>query len=605
MAKVPQLSDYALIGNCRSAALVSKYGAIEWCCLPEFHSPALFSALLDKKRGGQFSINPVGDYDSFQQYIRDTNVVETRFTAKSGKAILTDAFVAQTEAEKTLALFPDHEILRVVKVISGTIRFRMEFAPTIFYGRFAPSLADHKKLGIHFSHKENTYVLCSTMGEINVSDGKAFAEFELVEGEGVIFSFSCSSQSPAIFPELHITGWQRMEQTIAFWKTWIARCNYDGLYKEWVRRSALTLKLLAHAPSGAIVAAPTTSLPEELEGERNWDYRYCWLRDASFTIRALIKLGFEEEAHAYMHWILHATRLTWPRLQVVYSVYGLARLKEQRLDWLRGYRNSGPVRVGNGAHNQFQLDVYGEVLDAVYSYSKLIKQFDPSSRKFILGLGEVITKLWNQPDNGIWEVRSKLCHHTHSKVMAWVGLDRLIRLAKKFKWKDVPLEQYEHVKRSLEKQVEDHGYNSEVGSYTREFGGRALDASTLVFSLVGYCEACSPRMLSTTQRIGQHLSKSGLIYRYLGVNDGISGGEGAFGLCTFWLVENLAKSGRLQDGITVFETMLKHASPTGLFSEQIDPASFELLGNYPQGFTHIGLINAALTINEAYLKGVI
>jgi GH15 family glucan-1,4-alpha-glucosidase len=325
------------------------------------------------------------------------------------------------------------------------------------------------------------------------------------------------------------------------------------------------------------------------------------LRDASFTVRALIKLGFKEEAHAYMNWILHATQLTQPELQVLYSVYGETKLKEQEIHWLEGYENSKPIRIGNGAHNQFQLDVYGEVLDAFFSYSKLVAEFDRRSRKFMLGLAEVICKQWNQPDNGIWEVRSLPAHHTHSKVMAWVGLDRVIKLCKKYKWKNVPIEKYEQIKKEIGHQIEMFGYSAELNSYTREFKGNNLDASSLVFSLVGYCPAASPKMLSTVQHISQQLSENKLLYRYRS-GDGVAGGEGAFGICNFWLAENLAKAGDIERATAVVETMQKGVSPTGLFSEEIDPVTYELLGNYPQGFTHIGLINAALSINEALQK---
>ncbi len=604
MLTAPKLWDYALIGNCRSAALASKYGSIDWCCLPEFHSPAVFSALLDSKKGGHFSIAPTGHFRSSQNYIRDTNVVETVFQSDEGEVKLTDAFVATTEEEKTEGLFPDHEILRMVQCRAGRMQLKMEFQPTVFYGERSAVLTDGRNLGIKFSWKENSFVLLTTLPAEQISVGKATAscQFEITEGESVFFSFSCSCLSPAILPELKTTAWKRMQQTINYWKAWTSKCSYSGVYHEQVRRSALTLKLLTHAPSGAVIAAPTTSLPESPEGERNWDYRYCWLRDASFTVRALIKLGFPEEAHAYMSWILHATQLTQPELQVLYSVYGEAKLKEEKIDWLEGYEGAKPVRIGNGAYKQFQLDVYGEVLDAFFTYAKLIPEFDRSSRKFLLGLGEVICNTWNQPDNGIWEIRSSITHHTHSKVMAWVGLDRLIKLSRKYQWQNVPLDKYEQVKAELQAQIEKNGFNRDLQAYTREFNGRDLDASSLVFSLVDYCPATSPHMLSTVRCIREQLSENGLIYRYKS-EDGLAGSEGAFSICNFWLIENLAKAGKVGEAIALFDTVLKAASETGLFSEEINPVSYELLGNYPQGFTHIGLINAALSIEEELQEG--
>ncbi|MDO6388521.1 glycoside hydrolase family 15 protein [Pontibacter sp. BT731] len=600
-----RLSDYALIGNARAAALVSKSGAVDWCCLPEFDSPSLFAALLDQERGGHFSISPVGKFSSEQRYIPDTNVVETLFETADGRARLTDAFTAQTEENKKLSLFPDHELLRIVEPTSGSLKFKLEYAPRTYYGKNTPCLYDRKKLGIHFAWKENIYTLLSTLDPEQIkidrsTNSIATATFTLYPGERVVFSLTYNSQSPAVLPELKKTGVKRMQQTIRFWQNWSSLCTYKGRYHEEVKRSVLTLKLLTHAPSGAIIAAPTTSLPEKPGGERNWDYRYCWLRDASFTTRVLVRLGYTEEAHAYMNWILHATRLTRPALQVVYTVFGHASLKEKTLDWLSGYQNSKPVRVGNGADGQFQLDVYGEVLDAVYAYAPLVKRFDDDTRKFLLGLGNIICRSWNHPDNGIWEIRGAPAHHTHSKVMAWVGLDRLVKLSRKYNWEDAPVQKFSREAGRIRDTVEQHGYNQEIESYTYEFNGSSVDASLLTLPLVGYCEPTSPRMHSTTQTICRELLTNNLLYRYRNVPDGLRGEEGTFGICNFWLAEVLAKAGELDKAIKLFDTMLEHASPAGLLSEELDPHNGRLLGNYPQGFTHIGLINAALSINEVY-----
>ncbi|WP_276372882.1 glycoside hydrolase family 15 protein [Chryseolinea sp. H1M3-3] len=304
-----------------------------------------------------------------------------------------------------------------------------------------------------------------------------------------------------------------------------------------------------------------------------------------------------------MNWILHATGLTRPKLQVVYSVFGQASIKEDTLPWLSGYAASRPVRIGNGADSQFQLDVYGEVLDAVYTYAPYVERFDKETKKFLIGLGEVICETWDKPDNGIWEVRSTCVHHTHSKVMAWLGLDRLLKLCNMYQWNKAPLKKFKETSERIRDVVEHYGYNSELKTYTRALSGSSLDASVLIFSLVGYCDAASERMISTTEMIYRNLCENGLIYRYRDVSDGVDGREGAFGVCSYWLAENFAKSGQLEKAVNVFETMLSHASPTGLFSEEIEPVSGNLLGNYPQGLTHIGLINAALTINEAFQKG--
>jgi GH15 family glucan-1,4-alpha-glucosidase len=300
-----------------------------------------------------------------------------------------------------------------------------------------------------------------------------------------------------------------------------------------------------------------------------------------------------------MNWILHATQLTRPKLQVVYSVYGHSRLREKILDWLSGFKNSKPIRIGNKADEQFQLDIYGEVLDAVYTYAPLVKEFDGDSRRFILGLAETICRLWRQPDNGIWEVRSSVVHHTHSKVLAWVGLDRTIKLCHKYHWKHAPVERFKTTADTIRDEIERDGYNHALQSYTRQLKGSDLDASLLTLALVEYCHPASDRMVTTVEQIHKHLSKNNLIYRYRDVDNGLGSDEGSFVVCSFWLAENLAKSGKLEDAIKVFEATLQHASPGGLLSEEIDPESHELLGNYPQGFSHIGLINAALSINKA------
>jgi GH15 family glucan-1,4-alpha-glucosidase len=604
----PELSDYALIGNCRSAALVSKYGSIDWCCLPEFDSQTLFAALLDRQTGGYFSISPVDNYTSAQQYISETNVVETNFNASDGEVRLLDAFTAMTETEKATSLFPDHEILRIVEGIHGNVRMKMQYRPRTFYGSSRPVLKNYHKLGIRFFNDENIYTLLSSgADEIHITGrDNADAELEFVIGanERVIFSLSHCSQNPIVLPELKLTGLKRMERTITFWKAWSQQCKYSGLYAQQVKRSALVLKLLTYAPSGAIIAAPTTSLPETPGGESNWDYRYCWLRDASFTTRALLSLGFEDETHAYMNWILHATALTRPKLQVVYSVFGEARLKEKTLPWLSGYRNSIPVRIGNKADQQFQLDVYGEVLDAAFSYSALVPDFDYETKRFLISLGRVICKIWDQPDQGIWEVRTGALHHTHSKVMVWVGLDRLLKLSRKYDWHDAPVTEFKETADKIRRQVEEFGYNRELKTYTGTLNGNSLDASTLTFSLVGYADPGSDKMTSTVDMIKRHLTTNDLVFRNRDNDDTVSSDEGTFGICNFWLAENLAKAGKVEEAMLYFDKMLAHSSPTGLLSEELDPASGELLGNYPQGFSHIGLINAALSINNAYQKNI-
>lgn len=599
-----RLEDYALIGNSRTAALVSRFGSMDWCCIPEFNSPAVFAALLDNQGGGFFRIHPVGEYTSVQKYLDKTNVVETIFDTSQGKMRLLEGFTAMEEQDKIRFFSADHEIIRIIEGISGSVNVSIEYSPRISYGKHSPGLKNCGELGIQFSFRENTGILQSTLktGLLKVTGEKATGEVTVHENEKIIFSLSFSGQSPSIVPEMRTTAGERMQKTIDYWKSWAEKCSYMGIFKDLVLRSALALKLLSHAPSGAIVAAPTTSLPEDPGGVRNWDYRYCWLRDASFTIRVLLKLGYYEEAHAYMNWILHATRLTRPKLQVVYTVFGESKVKEETCEWLSGYRNSRPVRTGNSAHEQFQLDVYGEVLDAIYTYSQIVEEFDRDTKHFIAGLGKVICNLWDKPDEGIWEIRSSKVHHTHSKVMAWVGLDRILKLCRKYNWNDIPINQYEMVKNSIHREIEERGINKTMNHYTREFDGNTADASLLVLPLVEYCSASSPKMVRTREFIQQELLKNNFMFRYRDVNDGLPGKEGAFIICNFWLVENLAKEGRTREAIEIFQNTVKYAGNTGLLSEEINPDTMELLGNYPQGFSHIGLINAACAINEAIQK---
>jgi GH15 family glucan-1,4-alpha-glucosidase len=598
------INDHILIGNCRTAALVSKFGSISWCCLPEFHSPSIFAALLDNEKGGFFMIQPVNEFRSSQSYLPNTNVAEIIFENEEGIVRLTDCFVAMEENEKQARPFPDHEILRIAQGVSGSVKFKFEYLPRTFYGRYAAKLSDHKKLGVHFTYKENICIFQTSLATTTLSDDreKVVGEFLLNKGEQVIFSLSCSTQYPAIIPEIKITAVQRLNGTINFWQKWISKCQYKGQYKEWVLRSALTLKLLTHAPSGAIIAAPTTSLPEAPGGIRNWDYRYCWLRDASFTVKVLIRLGYYEEVHAYMSWILHATRLTRPRLQVVYSVFGNAKLNEKNCDWLRGYKDSRPVRIGNDAHNQFQLDIYGEVLNAAYTYSDIIEGFDKGTKSFIIGLGKTICKLWPEPDDGIWEIRSSAKQHTHSKVMSWIGLDRLIRLCEKYNWEDAPKEQFKKTMELIQRSIEDFGFKKELNSYVKDYDSNDVDAALLTFSLTGYCDAASPEMIGTVQQVKHHLTEFDFVYRYRKIDDGLPGREGAFIAANFWLIENLAKMGKTAQAIDHFNRIIDAVPAHCLLSEEIDPVSKEWLGNYPQGFSHIGLINAALTISETLEK---
>jgi len=389
---------------------------------------------------------------------------------------------------------------------------------------------------------------------------------------------------------------ESLRQTLEFWRGWISRCRYDGRWGDEVRRSLVLLKGLTYAPTGGLLAAATTSLPEEIGGVRNWDYRYCWLRDASLTLRALSDLGYAEEAEAYLGWILHATRLTWPELQVLYDVFGEAHLPESELSHLSGYANSRPVRVGNDAHGQLQLDVYGEVIDAVTRLAARGGHFDRDTARMLSGLGETVCRRWREPDEGIWEGRAGRFHHTHSKVLCWVALDRLITLHDSGRLR-IGRDRFRSERDAIRTAIETRGYNPRLGSYTRLFDGDDLDASLLTLPLYGYHEGTHPRMRATCQRVHECLARDGLVYRYQ-TDDGLPPGEGAFGICSFWAVECRAKGGDVDEATAAFARLLACANDLGLFGEEIDPETGAALGNFPQAFTHVGLINAALTLAE-------
>lgn len=587
------ISEYGLVGNGRTGALISRGGSIEWCCFPHFNSPSFFAAILDPERGGHFSISPTVPYDCSHRYRPDTNILETRFVYDQGEALLTDAFTVSSEERKRRALWPDQEILRIVEGVRGEVPFRLEFVPKPSYGDPAATFRFElrPRFGIACMYRNAILLLRSSlpMDRFIMKDNAAAVEFRAHAGERLCFSLVYTEEGPAVIPPLGESALGRMDETATYWRQWISRCTYRGPYEEEVRRSALALKLLIFAPSGAVVAAPTSSLPEVSGGARNWDYRYCWLRDAAFTIRALVDIGCHEEAGAFVSWMLHSTNLTRPRLQILYDVYGHARVDERELPWLDGYEGARPVRIGNAAGSQFQLDVYGEVLEGVFHFSPYLGEVDGDTRRFLLDLGRSIEELWEQPDDGIWETRERRAHYTHSKALAWAGLTCLGRLCERFRW-SAPVARYSATAARIRTTIEQ---SRRMDHYTRTLDGSDLDASLLVLPLIGYCDAHEPAMLRTIDAIARDLGSKGLIYRYR-VADGLEGEEGCFGICSFWMVDVLARAGRREEARVWMDSILRFGNPLGLWSEEIEPRLGLFLGNYPQAFTHIGLINAAV-----------
>jgi GH15 family glucan-1,4-alpha-glucosidase len=578
------IADYAVVGDTRSAALISSAGSIDWLCWPRFDSRSVFARILDYERGGHFAVRPEAPFTSTRRYVGPTNVLETTFTTGSGVARLTDLMPVMREADKRTRLAPFRQLLRRIEVLEGDVPIIVEYDPRPNYARSTPKL-----------RRRGETIVCEDGPTVfHLRSDACEPRFSLHKGERRDFALSFDSHAPAVMPHIGDEATAEIERTLAFWNDWSSQLTYKGEYRDAVLRSALALKLLTYAPSGAIVAAPTTSLPEHVGGVRNWDYRFCWLRDASFTVAALDDCGFDVESGAFVSWLLYSTRLTQPKLQILYDVFGEARVPESTLDHLDGYAGSRPVRVGNGAHDQFQLDVYGEVLGAVEEHLARGDGIHMTSdvRNLLTRLADQVAKRWHEPDSGIWEKRSGLRQHVHAKVMAWAALDVAGRLLENDRWKTE--------RDAIKTEVLERGFNAKLNAFVSEYGGDELDASLLYVARVGFLPPDDPRMLSTIDAIRGALGQDDLVHRYDSrrTEDGLPAGEGAFLACSFWLVEALALAGRLEDARDIFEKVCKRANDVGLLSEQCDVASGALLGNFPQALTHIGLINAAVCLSE-------
>jgi GH15 family glucan-1,4-alpha-glucosidase len=591
---VPKIQDYAVIGDCRAAALVSRYGSLDWLCWPRFDSVAIFSALLDPDKGGRWSFAPTSPCRFERRYIQNTNVLETSFLCGSGQAVLTDLMPVASGQFKRGAMMADHELVRRLVCTEGEIEIQVDFRPRAAYGEGPIQLRDHGKLGLRFESGGGVYWLrCSR--PLHVESDRVRDTITLKRGETLDFSLSYSEESPAVLPALGERVRAAIDRSVEWWQQWTARSNYQGPYREMVTRSALALKLLAYAPSGAITAAATTSLPERIGDSLNWDYRYCWLRDASLTIRALLGLGYMDEAESFLTWLLHATRLTQPELRVMYDVFGGMAPRERELDFLVGYFGSRPVRTGNGARHQLQLDIYGEVIEATAQYANFQGCLDRATQKVLIGLGKHVARHWDSPDEGIWEPRGGRENHTHSRLMCWTGLDRLLALCDKGMLGGAPREEFLQERKRIHGQIETHAWNEKVQSYVSTLDGEGVDATLLRIPWYGFEAADSERMKLTYRRICEQLgTRDGLLYRYAR-----KPAEGAFGICSFWAVEFLALGGgTLREAHRLFDRLLSYGNDVGLFSEEIDPATGDALGNFPQAFTHVGLISAALTLEE-------
>lgn len=588
---VPSISDYALIGDCRSAALVSSGGSIDWLCWPRFESPSFFAAILDRQKGGKWEISPVDNLPVKRSYLLNTNVLETRFEDDDNSVWLTDFMPVTDQPAKQKMFFPAHQIIRILECKKGRAEFKFIFKPGPEYAKRGVNMKN-SKLGIRINTGQGLFLLRSSLEFKNYGESLE-AYFEIKQNEKLYFSLTLSDEEPAIVPPLEIWMEKLLECTVSCWNAWSSRIKYDGLYKEHVLRSALVLKMLTFSPSGAIVASPTTSLPEYPGGSLNWDYRYCWLRDASFATRALLTLNLVDEAQAFVNWLLHATNLTRPRLTVLYDVYGRLPAKEKTLD-LAGHNDSRPVRIGNAAVGQFQLDVYGEVINSAFALYSNAKALDSQTRAMLSDFGSFVLDNWQKPDSGIWEKRGEVKNYTHSLLLAWTALDRMIEFSKKGQIRLNKPERYYGARQEISKWIEKRCWNQAKESFVKFTEGQEVDASLLLLSFYGFIDHASPRMEKTFRRIKSELSSRRIFYYR---NQDYK--EGAFGVCSLWAAEFLAaRKETLPEAKEVFEGFLSSGNDLDLFGEEIDPNTREQLGNFPLAFTHQGIINAANRITQ-------
>jgi len=592
----PPISAYAIIGDSRANALVSLDGSVDWLCLPDFDSPSLFGRLLDWRRGGHFRIAPAVPYKASRRYLGETNILETTFRTAEGVVTLTDFMPALTEVQKRRALQPLRALLRIVEGCAGCVPMRLEYAPRPVYGTGGLQLrqqTSHQVTALRGRHA--THLMCEV--PVRTASDRTTAAFEVSAGRRLRFALTYAQGEPAVLISDRYVD-ETLEQSLAFWRDWAGRIRYDGPYRDEVVRSALTLKLLSYAPSGAIIAAATTSLPEVIGGERNWDYRFCWIRDAAFTAKAFLAIGLEPEADAFVSWLMHATHETAPRLDPLYTLHGNARVPERELSHFEGYWGSRPVRVGNAASAQAQFDVYGELVDAFHRWARVAGgRIANDEASFIRGIAGHVTRHWREPDNGIWEQRLPPQHYTQSKVMAWDALTHAAAMVEEGRMHG-DAQRWRREARAVRELVLREGYSHELRSFTQTLGGDRLDASLLMLPLVGFVPANDPRMLATIDRIGERLTRDGFVQRY-DAPDGLTGGEGAFVVCNFWLAAALARAGRTAEARATFERTLVAQNDVGLMAEEYDPRTGIALGNVPQALSHIGLVTAATEIARA------
>ena len=581
------IEDYALIGDCHTAALVARNGSIDWLSFPRFDSGACFAALLGTEENGRWLVTPAGTIRRIQRRYREgTLVLETDYETDDGAVTLIDCMPPRSH---------EPDLVRVVVGRRGRVSMQMQLIIRFDYGSIVPWVR-RTVYGIRAVGGPDTLDLQSAV-PLRGENFRTEAEFTVAEGERVPFVLmwhpSFDLTHSAVDAEQVIT------HTEGWWKEWSNRCTYSGPWREAVLRSLITLKALTYAPTGGIVAAPTTSLPEQLGGVRNWDYRYCWVRDATFTLYALMLGGYTDEACAWREWLLRAVAGKPSQLNIMYGLAGERRLTELELDWLPGYENSAPVRIGNAAWQQFQLDVYGELMDAMHLARRAKLEPNENAWRVPRALMDFLESCWNEPDEGIWEMRGPRRHFTHSKIMAWVAVDRMIKAVERFGMEG-PAERWRNLRDTMRQEIFEKGFDRERNTFVQYYGGTDLDASLLMIPLVGFLPASDARVKGTVAAIERELVAGGFVLRYPTKKDvdGLPPGEAPFLACSFWLADNYAMLGRQQDAVKLFERLLELRNDVGLLAEEYDPAKGRLLGNFPQAFSHISLVNTAYNLSR-------
>ncbi|WP_338049004.1 glycoside hydrolase family 15 protein [Rhodoligotrophos defluvii] len=588
------IEDYAIIGNMISAALVSRTGSIDWLCLPRFDSAACFAALLGTKENGHWSLCPIEEVKkTTRRYLPDTAIVETTFQTKSGAVAIYDFMPLTTDETKV-------DVIRLVKGLRGSVDIHMDFVLRFNYGQAVPWVRRHD-YGLSAIAGPDAVALHTPVA-LRGHDLKTIADFTVREGDYVPFTLSYhnSHKTPHFVPDRQ----ESLEATTRWWREWSARARVDHIPEYWreaVIRSLITLKLLTYQPTGGIVAAATTSLPEAIGGARNWDYRYCWIRDSTLTLYALLNAGYREEAEAWRQWLLRAAAGHPQQLHIMYGIGGERWLPENEIPWLSGYENSRPVRIGNGASGQTQLDVFGELLDVLHAAYKAKLTFVEDSWRVQKVLLNHLEKVWQQPDHGIWEVRGPKQRFTHSQIMSWVAFDRGIKTADE-RGLNAPVDRWRQVRAEIREAVLAKGFDAKRNTFVQSFGSKNLDASLLLIPQVGFLKPKDSRVLGTVAAIEQELIEDGFVMRYSTdhVNDGVGGEEGCFLACSFWLADAYAMQGRLDDAGALFERLCGLRNDVGLLAEEYDPRRRRLVGNFPQSFSHVGLVNTAFNLSHAY-----